>query len=1634
MKAAKIKKLLFRFFLLITVLVIGGYFSVFQLAAVKIDELRYKNQAELNKQKQQLQQDIKAVKDDVTSSISNRGYVVMSTDKLSADQLTSNQVTSQQVTSGQLTASSSVNLQGDDGVIQSATLTATGDPGTISIYHDGNHGHLETNKGSVYITPANGYARMDGNLYPKYNNTYNLGVSGWAWKDIYLQGGLRESGSQTPLTVANLRSAYNHRYSNGSEHSWVGQSLRIENSPTFRGLTLNGNLSLGTNTLTTTNATVVANLNADTLDGYHAADLLSGVLPPGGTASDYLRGDNTWQILDSSVIQGLGGLATLDSINNGDWSGAALAVSNGGTGATDAAGARTNIGLGNVQDVALSTWGGSANITTLGTVTSGTWNAGAVTSSGAIQGTSLNVGSGDITSGAINGQTISSSANFTGSLVAAGTIQGGEFRDGNGWVMNTGRKVAIGGMTGFSQGNPSNMAMHSYDFSAYDASSAGGLANAKGYVAGGFDGKYMYFAPYHDGTTRSGKMIRYKTSGDFKTASSWEGYNAATTDGMDTTGYTGATFDGRYMYFSPKKDLTGNVHGKVLRYDTYGSFNDAASWDAYDAGMTGGISTKGFTGNVFDGKYIYFVPGYDSPNNGRVLRYDTTASFTAAGSWSVYDAGTTDGLTCKGYEGAIFDGKYIYFSPYKHTDPTGTHDNVLRYDTTSDFATEGSWDAYDAATLMGTKSFIGLVFDGRYIYFSPYSDNSSYHGKVMRYDTTGSFTASTSWTMYDAGNTGGLQTRGYASAVYDGRFIIFVPYINGTAHGKVLKYDTTGSFSDSNSWSSYDAGNTDGLQSRGYTGGMFDGQYAYFVPTWYEGFVSHGIVMRMKTYTAGLESTISNRLGQSRTFYINSSDNIGIGTITPDGGKLVVRSTTAGTAISVRNTVDTADVFTVSTLGAIVGSSLNVSTGSVTAGAVTASTSISTPTITTTGSDISLSSKNLTSVGSIGSGAITSTGNIIGNTLAVGTASPITQLHIAGKVPTSATGNLTTGLQPKFLYAQGNYVYVLNQTGNSMQVIDVSNPALPVSKSTVATGSTPGGIYVHGQYAYVVNWGANNLQIFDVSNPASVPAAIGSVTTGTAPSGVYVQGKYAYVVSYSANTLEVYDISNPTAPVSVSSLSMGANTAPRDLYVQGRYAYVVNYTAGTLQVVDISNPLSPSLAGASVATGTTPYKVYVQGRYAYVVNFGSNTMRIFDVSTPTAATSVSTFTTGTQPISVYVQGRYAYITNFGSSTLQVVDVSNPSSASSVGTVATAYGARQVFVQGRYAYVLSYGASYKLEVFDVGGGYVQQLEAGGLEVGTLDVRNNMNINNDASISGGLNVTKGANISGSSSVYSGVNGKAFNSVQGGAVTATTYAGYFSNVSTNATTDGINKYGIFLSSTGTFTGSVGTATNNYGIYVDTVSGADNNYGAYFANNVGIGTTAPDNKLTVNAPVTADASATAIITPSVATNEGLIIQGYTSQSADLLQLQDSTGTLLASIDYTGNLTVKTATFNGNITVNGHIITANASGTTTVAVGGAAGTGGSVGATVTGNDTAGYVIITTGDSGTTTGTMATVTFANTYGATPKAVILAPQGNTNGSSIQYYVGSAGTTTFTINTGTAPTAGGNTYIYNYLVMQ
>jgi len=116
------------------------------------------------------------------------------------------------------------------------------------------------------------------------------------------------------------------------------------------------------------------------------------------TASEHLdlasgkvyRINNTSVLSNTTLGSGVvnSSLTSLGNVATGTWSATAVGVAYGGTGATDASNARTNLGLAigsNVQayssilaNVAAGTYDGDDSIVTVGTITTGTWSATAI--------------------------------------------------------------------------------------------------------------------------------------------------------------------------------------------------------------------------------------------------------------------------------------------------------------------------------------------------------------------------------------------------------------------------------------------------------------------------------------------------------------------------------------------------------------------------------------------------------------------------------------------------------------------------------------------------------------------------------------------------------------------------------------------------------------------------------------------------------------------------------------------------------------------------------------------------------------------------------------------------------------------------------------------------------------------------------------------------------------------------------------------------------------------------------------------------------------------------------------------------------------------------------------------------------
>ena len=67
---------------------------------------------------------------------------------------------------------------------------------------------------------------------------------------------------------------------------------------------------------------------------------------------------------------------------------------------------------------------------------------------------------------------------------------------------------------------------------------------------------------------------------------------------------------------------------------------------------------------------------------GLVTRYDSTASFTTAGSYTVFDT-TTVSAYSKGFWGAVYDGKYVYFVPSANVTAPGQVTRIQAYKNTN---------------------------------------------------------------------------------------------------------------------------------------------------------------------------------------------------------------------------------------------------------------------------------------------------------------------------------------------------------------------------------------------------------------------------------------------------------------------------------------------------------------------------------------------------------------------------------------------------------------------------------------------------------------------------------------------------------------------------------------------------------------------------------------------------------------------------------------------------------------------------------------------------------------------------------------------------------------------------------------
>jgi len=211
----------------------------------------------------------------------------------------------------------------------------------------------------------------------------------------------------------------------------------------------------------------------------------------------------------------------------------------------------------------------------------------------------------------------------------------------------------------------------------------------------------------------------------------------------------------------------------------------------------------------------------------------------------------------------------------------------------------------------------------------------------------------------------------------------------------------------------------------------------------------------------------------------------------------------------------------------------------------------------------------------------------------------------------------------------GSHAYISDLNGapsgsRKFSVIDISNPSLPVVVGSTSS-TDPREIAISGNYAYVAD--PNGLQVINVSNPA-LPQTVTTVPIPEFPCGwVALSGTHLYVTGekYSSPTaggLRILDIANPASPVIVGGITSSTDHW-RDITVAGNYAYVSGSFG--LVTVDVSTPASPQVvAGVS---SPASWLVTLSGSFLYLKTYPGvpASLQVFDLRNPSAPAPIAGF-------------------------------------------------------------------------------------------------------------------------------------------------------------------------------------------------------------------------------------------------------------------------------------------------------------------------------------------------------------------------------------------------------------------------
>jgi hypothetical protein len=272
----------------------------------------------------------------------------------------------------------------------------------------------------------------------------------------------------------------------------------------------------------------------------------------------------------------------------------------------------------------------------------------------------------------------------------------------------------------------------------------------------------------------------------------------------------------------------------------------------------------------------------------------------------------------------------------------------------------------------------------------------------------------------------------------------------------------------------------------------------------------------------------------------------------------------------------------------------------------------------------------------------------------------------------------------------GRYSYVADGLAG-LRVIDISQPAHPASRCWIPVGVKTHAVAVSGRLGCVAFRGllrgrdgeGAGFMLIDLTNPTN-PFRLSRYDTGEPPEDVVLAGNYLYAAfaGDAEEGLQVFDVSDPVRPRPIGSYATGF---ARGLALSGNHLYVA---ASGLQVIDISNPTRPTRVGWLGRSDMDAHAIAITGHYACVAD-RSRGLHVIDISDPTQPRHIGRYSKSNLA-AVAVSGNLAWASD------ELIDISDPRNPRRVAGGLS--GAALVMV-GQLAYV---GEAYgRLKVVDIG---------------------------------------------------------------------------------------------------------------------------------------------------------------------------------------------------------------------------------------------------------------------------------------------------------------------------------------------